>query len=1166
MRSKHTYRGVPGVLGLAALILTGCPEADPTGDITCGPNTEEVDGKCVSTVDEAPCATGTFRNPDTGQCEPDVECGAGTTYNAQTGECEPDSVCGAGTTLNEATGECEPDVECGDDTTFDPSTGTCRPDVVCGDGTHFDEDSGECEPDENCGTGTTFDPDTQTCVPDLVCGPGLTNVDGVCLSALDIIVGEADAEEATPDANDPALGGTPESITIEAGGERTVFTGTIQRPVDLDGDEVVDQDQDVWRFTGGEGQMLRIRVVSTGAFQPAFTVTGPNGYYREPQVGFTISADRQVVLPYDGEYDITVLPSLVLQGTSEPIGDDDAVYAGLVEELEWPTPTTVALSDDGEIAEATGSLHELSDNFLALTPGDDAPVLVNVTAAEGNTKPVLLLFTGDGEFLSEVSFSATGGIETALTATYATVPPGLVAVLDWQTSNGIDVDFALEAHTLPSVDFGTVPVGETVVLPAQFVLGNAGISFTFEATAGQVVLSDFLGLSAQLTLLSPSGDVLFSGAKPFYDALFLAPETGLYRWVVVNSSASDSTASVAIKSFTPHDAGEFDGSSELSASFSGDEIPTGQRPGGEWFLVRNTAPAIARFDFEFQSGMPDLEVYTLNEGGVAVDRRFNGEDDPATLRAYRQEPSATLARLNPSGYGSTPDPWIRDWRVDVSVYDIPSETESEPNDTMDETNALPALPARIMGASIDDEIDLFTLTLDTPLQEGEAIVIDAENLTGTTSLWMRIREAGTTLEDDHLYQSAQVPLTRWMITPDDGPGPFVIELEGTGNNPFEYLLEVERVSANTDSEPNDTVAAPQDLGTLSLADLPFEIYGTTASNDADVFRLALDEGLPAGTALRVRAENLIELFDLRFAAYTAGGTLLSDVDHEDGVLLVEVPDTNPVLLEVKGESSFRTELYRIVIDVIGPVESEPNDTRAQATPLPALAEGESTAIWATEKRLSHDYFQINLDSPLTEGEALLVRWYNGTERGDIIVSVRDGADAVLAVSETYSGTVPFAPVGEAGPFYVRVTPNGSFSSPRQLYLLEVERVSGYTVESEPNDDMDSANALDLPAHVLAMWYDDDPDLYSVTLESELGAGEKLIVDLVVPDANDFVQVRVLDEAGEELAATVDLVPYLEVDLPVGTAGTSYFIEVAAVTSLFVDERLFYDMVVDIGAP
>mgnify|MGYP006200569157 CR=1 FL=1 len=52
------------------------PTEDPPGTtITCGPNTEEVDGKCVSTVDEAPCAEGASRNPDSGQCEPDVDCG-----------------------------------------------------------------------------------------------------------------------------------------------------------------------------------------------------------------------------------------------------------------------------------------------------------------------------------------------------------------------------------------------------------------------------------------------------------------------------------------------------------------------------------------------------------------------------------------------------------------------------------------------------------------------------------------------------------------------------------------------------------------------------------------------------------------------------------------------------------------------------------------------------------------------------------------------------------------------------------------------------------------------------------------------------------------------------------------------------------------------------------
>ena len=108
-------------------------------------------------------------------------------------------------------------------------------------------------------------------------------------------------------------------------------------------------------------------------FQPAFTVTGPNGYYRESQLGFALDADRQLVLPFDGEYDVTVLPSVVLQGASEPIGDANATYAAIIEVQAWPVATALAVPVSGELVQSAGSLLNLDDNFFQLSADATTP-------------------------------------------------------------------------------------------------------------------------------------------------------------------------------------------------------------------------------------------------------------------------------------------------------------------------------------------------------------------------------------------------------------------------------------------------------------------------------------------------------------------------------------------------------------------------------------------------------------------------------------------------------------------------------------------------------------------------------------------------------------------------------------------------------------------------
>lgn len=1182
MHAAKSFRGVPGVLGLASLFLVGCPSG-PSDEVTCGPNTKEVDGKCVSTVTEAPCADGASRNPDTGQCEPDVECGIGTTYDPIKGTCEPDARCGPNTTLNPVTGFCEPNVVCGPDTTFDPSTGACRPNVVCGEGTHLDGDTGTCVPDENCGTGTTFDPSTGTCVPDLVCGPGLTNVDGVCLSALDLLLEEAVSFETIPDVNDPTLGGEPEPLVLAPLGERVVASGTIQRPVDLDGDDVIDQDRDVWRFSASAGTLLRIRVLTTGAFLPAFALTGPNGYYREPQLGFALDADRQVILPYDGEYDLVVLPSLVLQGVSAPVGGDDAVYAILIEELEWPTPADVSIPSTGAPASAQGRLFDLRDNFFSFSANAAAPVVVEASAALGDTEPVLLFFDSNRAFQREVSFANRSGILTALASAYYDEEAGLIAVLDWRTSKGVDADFELNAHVVHTVDLGPSAPGETLLWPRETVFARDGASFTFEATAGEVVLSDLFGLStsnSDVVLFAPSGKILFAGSYTINpQPTFVAQETGTYRWLLLNTGDSDVRVAPAIASFTPTLVGPLDADQAESASFSGGQLGPSTRPDGEWFIIETSGPALVRMDFGHTLGTPTFEMYPLSADGTLGARTTRNANSPGTLRRLHEGPERTLLRFSPGATGRTPDPVVLGWSLEVSASPPPTLLEQEPNDSMEETQAL-TVPVTLRGTIASGEYDYYTVSLDTPLEPGEALEIDVETIAGrATATWLRIREVGSAPEENPRFLAAQIPLSRGYLLPSDNLTSFVLELQGTNADGLEYVLDIRRVNVGpTEVEPNDSEAAAQDLGTLSPNELPVSIMGgleNRASSSGPVFsdyyQLTLSEDLPEGHALRIVVDEVLESSDLDLTISYAGAPAqqVLTTRHEEGVLLAAPAAGTPLIIQVSDTQTGGRiyNIYRLTVDVVPSHDVEPNNSVGTASPLGTFEPGTSVRTFGIGKRLEADYYRIDVDEPLPAGDAFRVRASILTARGNLDLYVVDAAGNTLLRTDRYIGELVFAPTGEAGPFFVQVIPDRSTATTfAELYLLEVERFTTTDViEVEPNNTLATAQAVSVPATVQASVGKAAPDIFAVTLDGELSAGEVLIVDGFTAFTEDLV-VRILDADSNELATTTDVLPYLEVTLPVGDAGTTYYVEVLGSSSLGVDEEQPYELFLDVAAP
>lgn len=464
-----------GLLAMASAPLAGC------GGAECGPGTKESGDQCVAAgelvtdevcsegtvlvngscvLDESGCGENTQLNAESGVCEQvPGYCGEGTSWDSGAEQCVPntDITCGEGTQAQDGT--CVPALDeiCGDKTAadgqgrcviqadacatgevLDPNTGSCvSTDTYCSANTAFDADSATCVPTADvCDTGTKFDADSGLCLPD-ACQMGDVLLNGVCVSPAEELAANADLTEA--ENNDPALGGTAQALTVKAIGETSVFTGTIDEPSDLDGDGEIDQDRDVFTFDATAGQWFQLAVQSTGLPAPAFMVEGPNDYVRFSPVGLAADAARQLAIPHDGTYTVTVLPALVLQswGDVGPSGNADWSWVGALEQLDAPTATDVDVTSTN----LTGSYDVLSDNLFNLT-GLSAGELVQVTveSSGANAEGVLQVWSDATQFESQYDLSAD--------ATHNISVPqsgNLLLLVDPLSLSGPDLDFDLSA-------------------------------------------------------------------------------------------------------------------------------------------------------------------------------------------------------------------------------------------------------------------------------------------------------------------------------------------------------------------------------------------------------------------------------------------------------------------------------------------------------------------------------------------------------------------------------------------------------------------------------------------------------------------------------------------------------------------------------------------------
>jgi len=1061
-----------GLLSLALLALsaTAC-EAPPT---KCGPGTADHDGVCIVLHDDVHCGDGTVLDRESGECAAFVGCGPDTTLNENTGRCDPSSECGPGTFLDLATGECAPEQSCGAGTVLDDASGECLPTLICGAGTHLDEESEECVSDPLCQDGATRDPDTGLCVSDLSCGPGQDLVLGFCVQPGEEVVLEADAVEGFPDVNDPDGGGTPETLTLEAIGQRAVFLGNIDRPADTTGAGNLRQDRDVWRFTGTTGQLLSIEVRDLGLPEPAFVLDGPNGYARRSGRDGGAVASRIVVLPYDGEYRVSVLPSSFL-ATGIPLGDPGAGYVGVVEELAHPAATAVIPGvTAADATTLTGTLTDLRDGFLDIQAAPGTPFQVTFQTTGADTVPAAVGLTSSGTSLGHVQNLSDGDFLAGVTGAtgHATV------VLDWQELDQIDASYSVDVFAMPLVDRGDLPTDfHTVTARHDLVVGHDSAAFRFTVNERQIAIAEIGGsgvYNPDVQVVGPAGT--HSDTRDD-DTLFFLAEPGEYFVFVHNDATSDdSDVSMTLQLRTPH---ELSAGDDVAPPAVGEDLLYGF--GGypdAWAVVTPTQAGLLELNLEASDGDPDLYVFRMDGSLLrAVHRPQRG----FSLHVRADDPRPLLVRIDADTEN------LLGWRLAARRVPLPATLDVEPNDGRAHAVPLPALPAITRGTLDDDEVDVFRIDLDEPLPPGHALEVLFDNLDG---------DSGSSSLSDGIYVGVRdanwLPLPS-LPMPDNAPGvlgsniaalvpafegtgPFYIELrDGLLTSAHEYVLRVRSVPLTGEVEPNDTAADADAIGTV-----PFHGFGYRAVDDvADVYRVTLTDDLAADASLRVRAANAENNVKFDLTLERDDGTVLLGQHRVFGELAVPGLAAGDYLIRVSGYNGGEP-LYRLDVDIGGRVENEPNDIVIEAESLGALG---AAPIEITGYAADTDDDLFSFTAPdLSTAESLVVTVVNiddGSRNEVELYYASSLANGGAFAHDRDVASTLVAQRAAAGDMVVRV--RGASATPDR-YRLRIER--GGPAELEPNDTAALATAITAaPVRVLGTTSGGETDVWMLPADA-----------------------------------------------------------------------------------
>ncbi|MBN2360326.1 MAG: hypothetical protein JXR83_12810 [Deltaproteobacteria bacterium] len=1113
---------------LLTCLLGGCGEP---GAERCGPGTERQGDLCVVVVSaDARCGEGTAVDPETGACEPLVSCGEGTVLDPETGGCEPLSECGPGTYFDIASRSCLPEEACGPGTVANPDTGQCEPAVICGAGTTLDPITGLCEPDPPCAAGAVFDPASGLCVSALRCGEGQVVVQGNCVDPEQGLVIEADQFEGVPDENDPLNGGTPEAVLLEPLGERAVFVGTIDRPADISGNGSLTQDRDVWRFEGRTGQFLRIQVASLGLPNPAFVLEGPRGYLRTSTIGFESDVSREVILPYDGIYDLTVVPSAHL-ARGELVGARNAAYVGAIEALPAPSWRYVNAGENSSTAAVLGgTLRGLGDNFYAVNVAANSAVQVVFDSIDDSITAAVLVFGLDGRLLADIAPLAEDG----WAGFHAAASNDAVVVFDWVTASGPGDIFSARLHKVPMVRRGAVPADYHTVTGSQNLRARETGAFELSTAVAQVVLTEVNSLyGPDIQVVGPGGTR--SRINDDSDFFFYA-DPGTYLVFVNNDRTSDSSSvSLTLSLLTPYDLGALDFAARSSAAVRGADLIQGF--GGfqdAWAVVTTSVPALVETTIQVAAGDPDVFFYSIDGVRLRAVRRPH-LDRPIFI--INRDPRPILIQL------VSDDRNAIGWSINCQVSQLPTQLDTEPNDHRVNAVLLGTPPVRIRGLLAADERDVFRFQLEAPLAPQQAVQVLFDNMQSdsvsssiTDAAYVNIYDALYTplasLPHPESYSGTLGVNTVTYVPGYEGTGPFYIEIFGDFvRDEKDYLLDVRVVDFPVENEPNDRLDTADGLGSLPAQMMAYRDEGDME----DLFWLELDQDLAPGTSLLASVRNFENDNALTVALETAQGDQLMRRSLALNTLQIGGLLAGRYYLRVSAASGGEP-IYKVSAGYGGPVELEPNDAAFVANQLAELAAAAPIELHGYVGSGDEDVFRFSLAQPLAPQVSVVVQALNCDDNSAIALELYQDtgveASALRSHDRGVEATAVVAGPGTTGPFTLRLT---GTSARADRYLLTAQL--GGQAEIEPNDDRARATAVVPDAGpMIGSIGAGETDVYS--LELATGAQVRTVLENVSDGTSLTLSARAFDFNFEIGGATG-----FRVTLPSATwiAGTYYFV-------------------------
>jgi len=441
--------------------------------------------------------------------------------------------------------------------------------------------------------------------------------------------------------------------------------------------------------------------------------------------------------------------------------------------------------------------------------------------------------------------------------------------------------------------------------------------------------------------------------------------------------------------------------------------------------------------FSFTIGAQRLVDLTIDCGGdstmtlfsaVGVPIEFDDDDGPGLCSKIARVLAPGTYAVSIHEFG---DDGTLPYTLEITCT-APPEPEVEPNGTLASAQVLGC--ARAVNATISPagDVDIFRVTLDSTYR-----IIAAVDCTGDSTLALR-DAAGALVEfddDDGIGFCSRIERTL-------AAGTYHLEAREFGDNgTLTYRLRIVCLPLGGDeTEPNDSLGTADPTACGAAAEGHVEPIG-----DADFWSIDLAE--PADLEIEVGcsgASAFLAVFDsggglVANAAGSAGACPRVDVHLDAGTWFVLVRET-------ANAASFD---YSLSVECLPPVdETEPNDTRGSADPVACGA--------STTARLHPagdlDLFALSLDAQY-----------------DVAIDVACDGDARLRLLDAFGAELAFD--DDSGPslcprIATRLDPadyflevSSSDPSAKIDYSLAISCVTPFPPESEPNDDVASADPL-----------------------------------------------------------------------------------------------------------